>query len=128
MNVSTFRSLISFFFSSHAATWVQERGPLVVFGIYVGVLFISSGFIPIFFFFGKRFRLWTGGSVTKRNKLHRALSAETVGTEIQSLNRVMSMETVGSSSIPEKGVTKVTSMETVESLDGHLEHKRKGSL
>src|SRR3569833_3363504 len=63
VNVTTFRTLISFAFYSHATTWVQERGPLVIFGIYIAVRFLISGVVPLFYFYGKQFRLWTSGRV-----------------------------------------------------------------
>lgn len=65
VNVNTLRTMISFGFSSRASTWVQERGYLFVFGVYVAVLFILSTFLPVFYFYGKKFRLWTSGRVGK---------------------------------------------------------------
>ncbi len=119
VNVSTYRTLISFAISSHATTWVQERGPLMIFGIYIGCLFAISGLIPLFYYHGKRFRLWTAGRVgnmlgaESRDApgLNTVVSSVTVATEEKSL--------VGADDT--KSISKVTSVETVESIDGHVE-------
>lgn len=67
VNVNTLRTVISFGFSSHASSWVQERGYLFIFGVYVAVLFIMSMFIPLFYVFGKKFRQWTSGKIAKED-------------------------------------------------------------
>ncbi len=54
VNVPTYQTLISFGSTSYATTCVQQRGPLVIFGTYIGMLFLVSGFIPLFYFYGKR--------------------------------------------------------------------------
>ncbi len=64
VNVNTLRTAISFGFSSHASSWVQERGYLFVFGVYVAVLFVMFGLIPLFYFYGKTFRAWTSGCIS----------------------------------------------------------------
>lgn len=67
VNVNTLRTVISFGFSSHASSWVQERGYLFVFGVYVAVLFVMSMFIPFFYVWGKKFRQWTSGRIAKED-------------------------------------------------------------
>ncbi|OAA65699.1 major facilitator superfamily transporter [Niveomyces insectorum RCEF 264] len=66
VSVNTMRTVISFGFSSYASTWVNDRGALFVFGVYIAILFAVSGFIPVFFFFGRRFRQWTSGRIKVR--------------------------------------------------------------
>lgn len=135
VNVSTYRTLISFGCSSQATTWVQEKGPLIIFGIYIAMLFAVSLLIPLFYFYGKRFRLWTGGRIREGPKkksrsdascttsgadvggLTKVMSSDTMATSEKGLIRVMSAETTS----PGKSISKVTSMETVESIDQHVE-------
>jgi len=69
VNVTTWRTIISFAFSSNASTWVQQRGPLVIFGVYIAVLFVLGLLVPVLYFYGKRFRRWTGGRVAKSGGL-----------------------------------------------------------
>ena len=52
VNVTTWRTILSFAFSSNASTWIQQRGPLVIFGIYIAVLFILGLLVPVLFFYG----------------------------------------------------------------------------
>ena len=101
VNVTTWRTIISFAFSSNASTWVQQRGPLVIFGIYIAVLFILGLLVPVLFFYGKRFRSWTGGRVAKS----------------QRLNQVRSAETMDGQSQDDKSVEKVVTVEIVEKVD-----------
>ncbi len=116
--MSTLRSLLSFFFSSHATTWVQEKGPLFVFGIYIAVLFVASSLIPVFFFYGKRFRQWTAGKVEVKSEPGISVSS-TPPSEMQSLNKILSTDTMN-----EKSLNHVVSIETVsttDSIDKHVE-------
>ncbi|CAK7212195.1 hypothetical protein SCUCBS95973_001361 [Sporothrix curviconia] len=69
VNVNTLRTVISFGFSSHASSWVQDRGYLYVFGVYVAVLFVMMLFIPVFYVYGKKFRQWTSGRIAKKSRV-----------------------------------------------------------
>jgi hypothetical protein len=115
VNVSTFRTLISFGFSSNASSWVQQRGALVIFGIYIAVLFVMGWFVPLLYFYGKRFRQWTGGRVAKLEAMEQRQSA---ATEAMKLHPTTSFDSIGSTD--KKNVVKVTSMETVESIDKRI--------
>jgi len=129
VNVTTFRTLISFAFSSHATTWVQERGPLVIFGIYIAVLFLISGVVPLFYFYGKQFRLWTSGRVGtaepaagRRGTNLGTIHEETIVVENKKDDNVVTtVEDVSG-----KSVSQVT---TVSSREGNGEgHSSKSSL
>ena len=63
VNVSSLRLIIAFFLSSEATTWVAEKGFLNTFAIYAEVMIVVSLGIPALYFWGKRIRLWTAGSV-----------------------------------------------------------------
>lgn len=63
VNVSSFRCIIGFAMSFKATTWVEDLGFLVSFSIYAGVLAFFSLMLPIFYFYGKRMRRWTSGTV-----------------------------------------------------------------
>ncbi|ERT00551.1 hypothetical protein HMPREF1624_03925 [Sporothrix schenckii ATCC 58251] len=122
VNVNTLRTVISFGFSSHASSWVQQRGYLFVFGVYVAVLFVMAMFIPVFFVFGKKFRQWTSGRIAKEDGL-------TSTTFVGSSNDV-SPKTPGSSgeSSGESSVGSTTALNrprlprstTIGSIDGTL--------
>ncbi|CAK7218216.1 hypothetical protein SBRCBS47491_003434 [Sporothrix bragantina] len=75
VNVNTLRTVISFGFSSHASSWVQQRGYLFVFGVYVAVLFVMMMFIPMFYIYGKKFRQWTSGRISKKGQTFASSSA-----------------------------------------------------
>ncbi|KAB5566134.1 major facilitator superfamily transporter [Coniochaeta sp. 2T2.1] len=63
VNVSSLRIIIAFFLSSEATTWVTQKGFLNTFAIYAEVMIVVSLGIPLLYFFGKRIRVWTVGSV-----------------------------------------------------------------
>jgi hypothetical protein len=63
VNVSSFRCIIGFAMSFKATTWIEQLGFLVSFSIYAGVLAFFVCMLPIFYFYGKRFRRWTSGTV-----------------------------------------------------------------
>jgi MFS family permease len=63
VNVSSLRIIIAFFLSSEATAWVAEKGFLNTFALYAEVMIVVSLGIPALYFFGKRVRLWTAGSV-----------------------------------------------------------------
>lgn len=52
--------------SFRATAWIEQRGFLGSFGIYAGVLGASMLFLPIMYFYGKRIRQWTAGTVKTR--------------------------------------------------------------
>lgn len=69
VNVSSFRCIIGFALSFRATAWIEERGFLGSFGIYAGVLGGAGLLLPIMYFYGKRMRQWTAGTVrTKSSK------------------------------------------------------------
>lgn len=49
--------------SFRATTWVEERGFLGSFGIYAGVLGALTLLLPLLYFFGKKLRQFTAGTV-----------------------------------------------------------------
>lgn len=63
VNVSSFRCIIGFAMSFRATTWVEDLGFLGSFAIYSGVLAGFSLLLPVIFFYGKRIRQWTAGTV-----------------------------------------------------------------
>lgn len=65
VNVSSLRIIIAFFLASRATVWVAEMGMLKTFSIYAEVMILLSLGIPLFYFFGKRMRSWTAGSINK---------------------------------------------------------------
>lgn len=52
--------------SFRATSWVEERGFLGSFAIYATVLAALSALLPVMYFYGKRIRQWTAGSVRAR--------------------------------------------------------------
>jgi hypothetical protein len=102
VNVTTWRTLISFAFSSNASTWVQQRGPLVIFGIYIAVLFVLGLLVPVLYFYGKRFRQWTGGRIAKSSVLTEVRSSEPMTPDGTSLSGA------------DKSVEKIVTVEIVE--------------
>lgn len=65
VNVSSLRIIIAFFLSSQITVWVAEKGILNTFAIYAEALLVLSLGMPILWFWGKRLRIWTAGSVGK---------------------------------------------------------------
>jgi len=63
VNVSSFRCIIGFAMSFRATTWVEQLGFLSSFAIYAGVLAVLALFLPFVYFFGKRIRQWTAGTI-----------------------------------------------------------------
>lgn len=63
VNVSSFRLIVGFIMSFKATQWVQDIGFLASFGIYGGTLAASCLGLPIVYFYGKRIRAWTAGSL-----------------------------------------------------------------
>ncbi|KAI0603387.1 major facilitator superfamily transporter [Biscogniauxia sp. FL1348] len=66
VNVSSLRIMISFGTSSQATVWVQQLGPAGLFGAYTAMLVVVALGMPVLFFYGKRLRMWTAGSVNKK--------------------------------------------------------------
>jgi hypothetical protein len=54
---------MAFSLASQATVWIAERGLLSVFAIYAEVLIVLSLGIPGFYFFGKKLRKLTAGTV-----------------------------------------------------------------
>lgn len=71
MNVSSFRLIIGFAMSFDATTWVENLGFLRSFSIYAGALGIASLGLPFVYFYGKRIRAFTAGT------LHRVSVSDT---------------------------------------------------
>ena len=105
VNVTTWRTIISFAFSSNASTWVQQRGPLVVFGIYIAVLFVLGLLVPVLYFYGKRFRQWTGGRIAKSGESTELRSSETLTPDGSSLSAI------------DKSMEKIVTVETIETVE-----------
>ncbi|KIV98990.1 uncharacterized protein PV09_09270 [Verruconis gallopava] len=63
VNVSSFRCVVGFAMSFRATTWVEQRGFFGSFAIYAGVLAALTALLPLFYFYGKRFRQWTAGTI-----------------------------------------------------------------
>ncbi len=120
VNVSTYRSSSASPSRPTPPPWVQERGPLLMFGVYIACLFVISGSIPLFYFYGKQFRYWTAGRVGK------LLNEEGSGGSPIGLATVVSSVTVASDEkslvgADAKNMTKITSTVTVDSIDKHAE-------
>ncbi|KAK2001446.1 major facilitator superfamily transporter [Colletotrichum falcatum] len=63
VNVSSMRIVIAFFVASKATVWIAERGAIATFALYAEALIVLSLGLPVFYFWGKRLRQWTAGSV-----------------------------------------------------------------
>ncbi|KAF6803704.1 major facilitator superfamily transporter [Colletotrichum sojae] len=63
VNVSSLRIVIAFFLAHKATIWIAEKGALATFAIYGESTIVLSLGLPIFYFFGKKLRQWTAGSV-----------------------------------------------------------------
>ncbi|KAL0933671.1 major facilitator superfamily transporter [Colletotrichum truncatum] len=63
VNVSSLRIVIAFFLASKATVWIAEKGPMETFALYAETIIILFLGIPVLYFFGKRMRQWTAGSV-----------------------------------------------------------------
>ncbi|KAL8354867.1 hypothetical protein RB601_000577 [Gaeumannomyces tritici] len=63
VNVSSFRLIVGFIMSFKATQWVQDIGFLNSFGIYGGALAVSCLGLPFVYFYGKRIRAWTAGTL-----------------------------------------------------------------
>lgn len=69
VNVASWRNIIGFALSFRTTTWVQSIGFIDFFGILAGVLGFLILFLPVFYIFGKRIRLWTAGTVAKQTEV-----------------------------------------------------------
>ncbi len=63
VNVSSLRLVAAFALASQTIAWVSARGMLQTFALYAEVMIVLSLGLPALYFFGKRLRLWTAGSV-----------------------------------------------------------------
>jgi len=63
VNLSSLRIIIAFFLASQATLWIAQRGLLSTFAIYAEVMIVLSLGLPAFYFFGKRLRKLTAGTV-----------------------------------------------------------------
>jgi hypothetical protein len=52
--------------SFRATTWIEERGFFGSFEIYAAVLGGLTALLPIFYFYGKKLRQWTAGTIQNR--------------------------------------------------------------
>ncbi|GKT50093.1 putative MFS-type transporter [Colletotrichum spaethianum] len=69
VNVSSLRIVIAFFVASKATVWIAEKGAIGTFALYAEALILLSLGLPVLYFWGKRLRQWTAGSVkSKQNK------------------------------------------------------------
>jgi hypothetical protein len=67
VNVSSFRCIIGFAMSFRVTAWIEDRGFFGSFGIYAGVLGALALMMPLFWFYGKRIRQWTAGTIQNRS-------------------------------------------------------------
>lgn len=67
-NKSSMTTIITFFLSSNATTWIEEMGTLRVFASFAEMLIIISMGLPVLYLLGKRLRVWTSGKVQKQNE------------------------------------------------------------
>lgn len=72
VNVSSLRIIIAFFFASLATTWVEDKGLLPTFVIYAEIMIVLLLFLPLLWFYGKKIRVWTAGSVQVKGDRKRA--------------------------------------------------------
>jgi hypothetical protein len=63
VNVSSLRLVIAFFLASKTTEWVAEKGLLETMAIYAEVMTVVSLGIPLLYFWGKKVRNWTAGTV-----------------------------------------------------------------
>lgn len=54
--------------SFRASTWITDLGYLGSFAIYAGVVGFGTILLPVFYFFGKKIRLWTAGTVRSKER------------------------------------------------------------
>ncbi|KLU82935.1 hypothetical protein MAPG_02002 [Magnaporthiopsis poae ATCC 64411] len=69
VNVSSFRLIVGFIMSFKATQWIQDIGFLRSFGIYGGALALSCLGLPFVYFYGKRIRAWTAGTLAPSQPL-----------------------------------------------------------
>ncbi|OLN94171.1 putative MFS-type transporter C1271.10c-like protein 9 [Colletotrichum chlorophyti] len=74
VNVSSLRIIIAFFVASKATIWIAEKGALGTFALYAEAIIVLSLGLPALYFWGKRIRQWTAGSVSnKQSEKEKAL-------------------------------------------------------
>jgi hypothetical protein len=54
--------------SFRATTWVAELGFLRSFSMYAIVLASAASLLPVMYFFGKRIRQWTAGTIKTKEE------------------------------------------------------------
>ncbi|KAI8300365.1 hypothetical protein K4K61_009820 [Colletotrichum sp. SAR11_59] len=73
VNVSSLRIVIAFFLASKATIWIAEKGPIQTFALYAETIIVLSLGLPVLYFWGKKMRQWTAGSVkTKPSEKEKA--------------------------------------------------------
>ncbi|WYZ36052.1 hypothetical protein EsH8_X_000699 [Colletotrichum jinshuiense] len=66
VNVSSLRIVVAFFVASKATVWIAENGPLATFALYAEAIIVLSLGLPVLYFWGKKMRQWTAGSVQSK--------------------------------------------------------------
>ncbi|OBR11188.1 Major facilitator superfamily transporter [Colletotrichum higginsianum IMI 349063] len=74
VNVSSLRIVIAFFVASKATVWIAMYGPFAIFALYAETIIVFSLGLPILYFWGKRLRQWTAGSVKSKQSEQSVLS------------------------------------------------------
>ena len=69
VNVSSMRIVIAFFFAEKITEWVAENGIMKTFVMFAEALIVISLGLPALFFWGKKIRGWTAGSIRKQRKV-----------------------------------------------------------
>ena len=62
--MASFRNIVGFAFLYGVSDWIAERGYMVAFAIFAGVIAFLALFLPFFMIYGKRMRKATSG-ITK---------------------------------------------------------------
>lgn len=63
--MSTFRLIFAFLLTFNVTTWVKNMGYFGAFGVYSGGLAGVALFLPLIFYWGKRIRHWSAGSLER---------------------------------------------------------------
>ena len=78
VTMSTFRLIFAFLLTFNVTTWVKSMGYFGAFGIYTGALAGVALFLPLVFFWGKRIRHWSAGSLerTENKRAKKVVSSD----------------------------------------------------
>ena len=84
VTLSTFRLIFAFILTFNVTTWVKNMGYFGAFGVYSGALAAVALALPLVFYYGKRIRLWSAGSLERSENKRAAKGKKLVGSDSDS--------------------------------------------